>query len=189
MIRLTLVKTLSGTTGPFDLSIDLTIGQCSLLSLYGKSGSGKTTLLRMLAGLEKPDSGRIEVNGELWFDSSSGVNLPPQKRQAGMVFQQYALFPSMTVRENLLFAQDRKDPAKVDEMLELTGLSALKNRQPTTLSGGQQQRIALARAILRNPGILLLDEPLSALDLQTRTRLQDEIHAIHRRFGLTLNNS
>ncbi|MBN1279064.1 MAG: ABC transporter ATP-binding protein [Chlorobiaceae bacterium] len=185
MIRLTLVKTLSGTTGPFDLSIDLTIGQCSLLSLYGKSGSGKTTLLRMLAGLEKPDSGRIEVNGELWFDSSSGVNRPPQKRQAGMVFQQYALFPSMTVRENLLFAQDRKDPAKVDEMLELTGLSALKNRQPTTLSGGQQQRIALARAILRNPGILLLDEPLSALDLQTRTRLQDEIHAIHRRFGLT----
>lgn len=185
MISLSLVKTLSGAAGPFDLSVEVTIDQGSLLSLYGKSGSGKTTLLRMLAGLEKPDSGRIEVNGELWFDSQSGVNLPPQKRRVGMVFQQYALFPSMTVRENLLFAQNRKEPERVDEMLELTGLSALKNRFPSTLSGGQQQRVALARAILRKPGILLLDEPLSALDLQTRTRLQDEILAIHGRFGLT----
>ncbi|ACD89464.1 ABC transporter related [Chlorobium limicola DSM 245] len=185
MIRLSVTKTLSGSDGPFDLSVDLEMQPHSLLTLYGKSGSGKTTLLRMLAGLMKPDSGRIEVNGEVWFDSSKGVCLPPQKRKVGMVFQDYALFPTMSVQENLLFAQEKKEPRKVDEMLELTGLLALRKRYPGTLSGGQQQRVALARAILRSPKILLLDEPLSALDHKTRGALQDEILKVHQRFGLS----
>lgn len=185
MIRLTAEKKLSGANGPFTLSVDLEMQPESILTLYGKSGSGKTTLLRMLAGLEKPDSGRIEVNGVTWFDSESGINLPPQKRRVGMVFQDYALFPTMTVRENLLFAQEKKESRKVDDMLELTGLAALRDRYPETLSGGQRQRVALARAILRTPEILLLDEPLSALDQRTRGQLQDEILKVHRRFGLS----
>ncbi len=185
MIRITVEKKLSGAEGPFTLSIDLQMKPQSILTLYGKSGTGKTTLLRMLAGLVKPDSGSIEVNGEIWFDSSCGVCLPPQKRRVGMVFQDYALFPTMTVRENLLFAQEKKEPGKVEEMLELTGLLALRDRNPGSLSGGQQQRVALARAILRAPDILLLDEPLSALDQKTRGQLQDEILKVHHRFGLS----
>ncbi|MBV5326594.1 MAG: ABC transporter ATP-binding protein [Chlorobium sp.] len=185
MIRINVEKTLSGADGPFTLSVDLEMVSQSILTLYGKSGSGKTTILRMLAGLTKPDSGRIEVNGEIWFDSNNGVCLPPQKRKVGLVFQDYSLFPTMTVQDNLLFAQEKKEPCKVDEMLELTGLTALMKRYPKTLSGGQQQRVALARAILRKPAILLLDEPLSALDQQTRSRLQDEILTIHQRFELS----
>lgn len=185
MIRIDVTKKLLGANGPFDLSVNLEIAPESLLTLYGKSGSGKTTLLRMLAGLEKPDKGRIEVNKSVWFDSESGINIPPQKRKVGLVFQDYALFPTMTVQENLLFAQEKKAPRDVDKMLELTGLESLANRYPATLSGGQKQRVALARAILRTPDILLLDEPLSALDPNTRRRLQDEILRTHRQFGLS----
>lgn len=185
MITLELAKPLLGSDGPFELKLELTFRPGELVTLYGKSGSGKTTLLRMLAGLERPAAGRIEVNGRTWFDSAAGINLPPQKRRVGLVFQDYSLFPTMTVRENLRFAQSRRDDAKVEEMLELTGLSELRDRYPSALSGGQQQRVALARAIVREPEILLLDEPLSALDGTTRARLQDEILRIHGKLGLT----
>ncbi|MBV5302707.1 MAG: ABC transporter ATP-binding protein [Chlorobium sp.] len=185
MIQLCVQKTLAGADGPFDLSVDFVLPSENLFTLYGKSGSGKTTLLRMLAGLAKPDSGYIKVNGKTWFDSSANINLSPQKRKVGLVFQDYALFPTMTVRENLRFAQESKNEQKVKELLELTGLAALSNRFPSTLSGGQQQRVALARAILREPEILLLDEPLSALDQQTRNKLQNEILKFHKHFKLT----
>jgi len=185
VIRIDVTKKLMGADGPFELAVNLEIAPESLLTLYGKSGSGKTTLLRMLAGLEKPDRGKIEVNGKVWFDSRAKIDMPPQKRKVGLVFQDYALFPTMTVRENLLFAQEKKEPREVDKMLALTGLESLANRSPATLSGGQKQRVALARAILRTPDILLLDEPLSALDPNTRRRLQDEILKTHRQFGLS----
>ncbi|ACF44207.1 ABC transporter ATP-binding protein [Pelodictyon phaeoclathratiforme] len=185
MIHLSVSKTLSGTQGTFELSVDLSLQPGTLQTLYGKSGSGKSTLLRILAGLVKPDSGHIEVNGQIWFDSTARINLPPQKRKVGLVFQDYSLFPTMTVKENLLFAQEKRDEQKVNRLLELTDLQALKHRYPATLSGGQQQRVALARAILREPHILLLDEPLSALDQVTRNRLQDEILNFHKRFRLT----
>lgn len=185
MIRIDVTKKLLGADGPFELSINLEIAPETLLTLYGKSGSGKTTLLRMLAGLDMPDRGTIEVNGTMWFDSSAGICLSPQKRRVGLVFQDYALFPNMTIWENLLYAQEKKEPRAAEEMLRLTGLDSLRNRYPATLSGGQKQRVALARALLRNPDILLLDEPLSALDQQTRNRLQDEILRMHRRFGLS----
>lgn len=185
MIRIDVTKKLMGADGPFDLSINLEIAPETLLTLYGKSGSGKTTLLRMLAGLEMPDRGKIDVDGTVWFDSSAGICIPPQKRRVGLVFQDYALFPTMTVWENLLFAQEKKEQRTAEEMLLLTGLDSLRNRYPATLSGGQKQRVALARALLRNPAILLLDEPLSALDQTTRTRLQDEILKVHRHYGLS----
>ncbi|NTV93188.1 MAG: ABC transporter ATP-binding protein [Chlorobiaceae bacterium] len=185
MILLSVTKTLSGAEGPFELSLDLSLQPETLHTLYGSSGSGKTTILRIIAGLTQPDSGHIEVNGKVWLDSSARINLPPQKRKVGFVFQDYALFPAMTIRENLLFAQRTKNEQKVNELLDLTGLAALHNRYPATLSGGQQQRVALARAILREPDILLLDEPLSALDQNTRLKLQNEIMTFHKRFRLT----
>ncbi len=185
MITLCVNKTLAGAQGSFNLSVDVAIEPSTFLTLYGKSGSGKTTLLRMLAGLSKPDSGYIEVNGKVWFDSKSNINIAPQKRKVGLVFQDYALFPTMTVKGNLQFAQEAKNEQKVKELLDLTGLSELKDRFPSTLSGGQQQRVALARAILREPEILLLDEPLSALDQKTRNTLQNEILQFHKRFGLS----
>ncbi|NTU98026.1 MAG: ATP-binding cassette domain-containing protein [Chlorobiaceae bacterium] len=185
MIRLDVKKNLAGSGGPFTLSLDLCIEQGTLQTLYGRSGSGKTTLLRILAGLVTPESGCVEVNGATWFDSTRGINLPARKRRIGFVFQDYSLFPTMTIRENLLFAQDIRNTRKVGELLDLIDLGALADRYPSTLSGGQQQRVALARAVLREPEILLLDEPLSALDQKTRVLLQDEILRLHKAFNLT----
>jgi molybdate transport system ATP-binding protein len=185
MITLSVKKTLIGADGPFDLSVDLSVNQGELLSLFGVSGSGKTMLLRIVAGLEKPDEGVVEVHGKTWFDSRRGIHWAPQKRSIGFVFQDYSLFPTMTVYENLRYAQSRRNEAKISDILELTGLFELKDRLPATLSGGQKQRVALARAIIREPDILLLDEPLSALDMKTRSKLQNEILSIHRALGLT----
>ena len=161
------------------------IGEGESVCLFGPSGAGKTTLLRMLAGLIRPDSGRIEVDGQTWFDSAGGIDLPPQRRRAGLVFQDYALFPNMTVRGNLAYALPRGSPAsRIDELLEAIGLSGLSDRNPDTLSGGQKQRVAVARALVSNPRILLLDEPLSALDQAMRAQLQDEIAALQARYRL-----
>jgi len=153
--------------------------------LYGVSGAGKTTLLRMLAGLDQPDDGFIGVDEETWFDRRQGVCLSPQKRSIGLVFQNYALFPSMTVRRNLEFAAGRRKDPRVDMLLEMVGLEELQYRYPEGLSGGQQQRVALARALIRHPKILLLDEPLSALDEETREKLQEKILGLHKQLGLT----
>ena len=132
--------------------------------------------MRLIAGLETPDSGVIEVDGEVWFDSGKKINLPPQRRSIGFVFQDYALFPTMSVRDNLLFAaESAQQRHNVDELLELIELTNLAHRLPSTLSGGQKQRVALARALVRHPKILLLDEPLSALDPTMRQKLQDEL--------------
>jgi len=142
--------------------------------------------MRMIAGLEKPDSGSIEVDGEIWFDSSKKINLTPQKRSIGFVFQDYALFPTMSVRENLLFAADNtQQRSDVDKLIQLVELSQLRDRLPSSLSGGQKQRVALARALVRRPKILLLDEPLSALDPVMRQKLQDELSLIHEQLGVT----
>ncbi len=185
MIRLKLKKKLLGSLGKFDLDIDITIQENEFFAIYGKSGSGKTTILRMIAGLEKPEEGFISFNGIVYFDSTQKIHLPPQKRNVGYVFQNYALFPHMTVLENLEYAAENHRKKQIKELLELLDLYQLKDRYPNTLSGGQQQKVALARALVRNPKILLLDEPLSALDPNTRTRLQDEITKIHRYYGLT----
>lgn len=186
MIRLNITKHLDSAEGALNAHFELNIHDGEFLTLFGPSGAGKTTLLRLIAGLETPNSGIIEVDGEVWFDSVKKINLPPQKRSIGFVFQDYALFPTMSVRENLLFAADNTEQRhNADELLELVELTNLAHRIPATLSGGQKQRVALARALVRHPKILLLDEPLSALDTSMRQKLQDEIALVHERLGVT----
>ena len=186
MIELSLKKRLLSAEGPLELRLETTIEDGEFIAFFGESGAGKTTALRMIAGLETPDAGRIVVDGETWFDSQKKIDLPPAKRKIGFVFQDYALFPNMTVEENLRFAlQKGDDAAIVDELIETVGLCELADRLPAQLSGGQQQRVAMARALVRRPRLLLLDEPLSALDHAMRHRLQDELAEIHQRFGLT----
>jgi molybdate transport system ATP-binding protein len=184
MITINIVKKLHGAGGIINFELNHTFEKNEFWTIFGESGIGKTTLLRMIAGLETPDSGTIEVDGEVWFNSARRINLTPQKRRVGFVFQNYALFENMSVLDNLLFAQLKPDKNKAMEVLETMRLSDLSHRHPTHLSGGQKQRIALARAIVQQPKVLLLDEPLSALDALTRTRLQDELRSTHEQFGL-----
>jgi molybdate transport system ATP-binding protein len=182
-----LTKALHTAAGPRQLDVALTLAPGELLALSGPSGAGKTTLLRLLAGLDRPDGGFIQAESGSWYDQTRRQWLPPQRRQLGFVFQDYALFPNMTVRQNLAFAAEGQPEARriVTELLELLELTELAARRPAVLSGGQQQRVALARALARRPRLLLLDEPLSALDLPTRLRLQDVLAAVHRQFELT----
>ena len=186
MIEIDITKSLNGANGAILLQISTRLKTNDFISIFGKSGAGKTTLLRIIAGLEVADSGRIVVDNEVWFDSAKKINLPPQKRKIGFVFQDYALFPHFSVWKNLAFGlKDSRKKGKIDEILKLMELENLKNKLPKELSGGQKQRVALARALISNANILLLDEPLSALDNEMRGILQDEIIKLHRHFGLT----
>jgi molybdate transport system ATP-binding protein len=180
MIKIDISKKLHGATGVMNLSINLEIQENSFVALSGESGSGKTTLLRILAGLEEAD-GTIEVGGEIWQDVKS--RLPTQKRGIGFVFQDYALFANMSVEQNLLFVKNDKKLS--NQLLEMSGLSALRERMPNSLSGGQKQRVSLCRAMMNRPKLLLMDEPLSALDPSMRSKLQAEILALHKEFSTT----
>ncbi|WP_460427420.1 ATP-binding cassette domain-containing protein [Azotobacter armeniacus] len=182
-------KRLASTSGPIELNIELDLERGASLALLGPSGSGKTTLLRLLAGLQPADAGHIAAFGQLWLDSACGIDRPPRKRRAGLVFQDYALFPNMSVQGNVRFALPAGTPARrADELLELVGLAGLANERPARLSGGQQQRLALARALAAEPDLLLLDEPLSALDGTLRRELQDALASLreHQRTTLVL---
>jgi molybdate transport system ATP-binding protein len=156
--------------------------------LFGRSGSGKTTVLRCLAGLERPEAGRITLGDDVWFDARRGVNLSPRRRQIGFCFQDYALFPHLNVASNISFGlgelprvdRDRR----VDELLSLLRIARLGQRFPRQLSGGQQQRVALARALARRPRLLLLDEPLAALDAPTRDELRPELRGLLTSLGV-----
>lgn len=144
--------------------------------LFGPSGSGKTTLLRMLAGLDRPDGGRIEFDGATWFDARAAIHMPPQVRRVGYVTQESALFPHLSVRDNVGFGVPVPErPTRVPKMLSLMGVAELGDRFPEALSGGQKQRVALARAVAANPRVLLLDEPLSALDVIGRETLRRDL--------------
>jgi len=154
----------------YELELSLEVG--STLALVGPSGSGKSTVLRSVAGLMRPRSGRIAVDAETWFDGAGDVNLPPEQRRVGLVFQEYALFPHMNVRRNIEYA--RKHAA--DDYLERFRIAHLAEAHPPQLSGGEKQRVALARALARDPEVLLLDEPLSALDAHTKTTVRAELH-------------
>ncbi len=176
LIKVDVIKRISTVDGDIDLNIHFEIQKGELVTLFGKSGTGKTTVLRLIAGLATPDQGVIEVSGETWFDQRKQINLPARKRQLGFVFQEYTVFPHMTVEENLIYAlPDKTNRQKLEEFLEITQLKALRNKNAHQLSGGQKQRVALMRALLREPKILLLDEPFSSLDYEMRARLQDEL--------------
>ena len=180
MISLNIKKELHGSNGVMNLDINLSLQNGEFVALSGVSGSGKTTLLRVLAGLEEA-FGEIIVDGEIWLNEK--IKKPIQKRDIGFVFQDYALFPNLSVIDNLLYVKKDKDLAK--QLLSLTDLYELKNRYPDSLSGGQKQRVSLCRALMKRPKILLMDEPLSALDTHMRVKLQDEILALHKEFGTT----
>ncbi len=171
----------------WELRIDMSVKDGEILTLLGPSGCGKTTTLRIIAGFHQPDSGRV------WLGDTDITREPPYRRNIGVVFQDYALFPHMTVARNIAFGMRMKGGCtrrfmakRVQELLELVGLEGYEKRYPENLSGGEQQRIALLRALAPQPDMLLLDEPLSALDLQLRKRLRQEIKKIQRQLGITM---
>jgi molybdate transport system ATP-binding protein len=167
----------------FQLDVAYRLEEGRFLGIRGASGSGKTTLLRCLAGLCQPDSGCIQLGDEIWYRSTSRVSLLPQRRSVGLVFQDYALFPNMTVYGNVYYATG--DQERTRELLDLTQMIEFAHHFPRELSGGQKQRTALARALGRGPRLLLLDEPLSALDEDLRHSLGDELCRIQRETGVT----
>jgi putative spermidine/putrescine transport system ATP-binding protein len=180
-----LTRRFPGAAHPAVDGVSLALERGALLALLGPSGCGKTTTLRMIAGLEVPDAGRVLVAGR------DVTALPPHRRNTGVVFQSYALFPHLSAARNIAFGLEMRGvppaerAARVTEALALVGLSALAARKPRQLSGGQQQRVALARALAPRPDLLLLDEPLSALDAKLREEVRDEIRALQQRLGTT----
>jgi ABC-type sulfate/molybdate transport systems ATPase subunit len=159
----------------FELGVGLSIG-AETVALVGPSGAGKTTVLRAIAGLRRPDRGRIALGDHAWFDAEAKVDLPPEQRSVGLVFQEYALFPHMTVKANVAFGG--ASDARVAELLERVRIAHLAGEKPGGLSGGERQRVAVARALARDPRVLLLDEPLAALDAHTRGVVRGELQDI-----------
>lgn len=186
MIVIQIHKKLQAASGEMLLNVNFEIKENEFVTLYGASGSGKTTILRILSGLTQADTGFIEVDKKIWLNTNSKIQLPPQKRKIAYVFQDYALFPNMSVRENLSYALEKgQDDTIIEELLHLMGLPQLQHQKPAQLSGGQKQRVALARALVQQPRILLLDEPLSAVDHEMRIKLQDYILQAHLKYKLT----
>jgi molybdate transport system ATP-binding protein len=175
--------------GDFHLRARFAVGR-ELLVLFGHSGSGKSLTLKAIAGLLRPDAGRIAIGGVPVFDAARGIDVPPQQRGVGMVVQSYALFPHLTVRDNIAFGLDRlpkaERRARVDALLGLLGIAELAERRPEQISGGQAQRVALARALAPRPRLLLLDEPFSALDSAIRVGLRRELVRMKRELDLTI---
>jgi ABC-type sulfate/molybdate transport systems ATPase subunit len=155
----------------FALRVGLTVAPGETVALVGPSGAGKSTVLRAVAGLLDPDEGRVALGGDVWFDRARGVALAPERRAVGLVFQDYALFPHLTVAQNVAFG----GAARAQELMARLGIAALAGEKPGRLSGGERQRVALARALAREPGVLLLDEPLAALDAHTRAVVRGEL--------------
>jgi ABC-type sulfate/molybdate transport systems ATPase subunit len=165
-----------------DMTLDaaLEVAAGETLALVGPSGAGKTTVLRCVAGLSRPERGRVALGDEVWCDTAEGVDLAPERRRAGFVFQDYALFPHLDVRRNVAFGGTER----VDELLERLRITDLAAARPGKISGGERQRVALARALARDPAVLLLDEPLSALDSETRAHVRDELQDLFAELGL-----
>jgi molybdate transport system ATP-binding protein len=170
--------------GPIPLDVELSCQEGELFALVGPSGSGKSTVLRSIAGLYQPQHGMIMSNGAAWLDTEHAIDVPPHLRRVGLVFQSYALFPHKTALGNVAAALGHRPAAerkrRAHELLALVHLTGLEDRRPATLSGGEQQRVAVARALAREPAVLLLDEPFSAVDRRTRRLLHDELAGLRR---------
>jgi molybdate transport system ATP-binding protein len=170
----------------FELDVAFDIPRGKITALFGPSGAGKSSVLRLISGLEMAEDGFISNGSETWFDKAKGINLHPQQRSVGFVFQDYALFPHMTVEKNVAYGIKEKWRVKeIKDLIATAGLSGYERHYPAQLSGGQKQRVSLIRAIARKPDILLLDEPFSALDWQTRIQLQEDVKNIIKQFNVT----
>jgi molybdate transport system ATP-binding protein len=175
---------------PIPLDVAFTCRPGDVLAIFGPSGSGKTTILRTIAGLYRPAEGHVGCDGETWLDTGAATDLPAHRRRAGFVFQDYALFPHMTALGNVMAALGHRPPAerraRAEHLLDLVHLGARREAKPSRLSGGERQRVAVARALARDPAVLLLDEPFAAVDRAIRRRLQDEIDDIRRTLDIPL---
>ncbi len=186
MLEFELIKHFGKGKRRFLIDVKAALPTGKIIGIFGPSGAGKSSLLRLLSGLEKADNGFIKINDKLWSDTNKRIFLKPQQRAVGYLFQSYSLFPNMTVMENLTFAAEKDTPfSTLEKLLIATQLEEKKDQYPASLSGGEQQRAALARALIRRPSLLLLDEPLAALDETIRTSLQSYILSLHKRFQPT----
>ena len=183
MINIVVEKKLKAYHGQQVLRVNRQFETGSTTKIYGPSGSGKTTFLKIIAGLVTPEKGIVRVDAVSWFNAGAKINLPAQKRNTGFVFQQYALFPNMSVRQHLEYAT--KDDAWIKRLLLLGKLDTLQEHKPDYLSGGQQQRLAILRALVTKPQILLMDEPFSALDAKMKTELIAELKVLLKELGTT----
>lgn len=169
---------------PLQVQLECDAGR--VLAIVGPSGSGKTTVLRSIAGLFRPETGLIQCHDQIWLDTGRNIFIPPKQRHVGMLFQNYALFPHLSVRRNITIAMQKNAAVHVDDLLASVNLHGLEDRIPATLSGGQQQRVALARALARQPDVLLLDEPFSAVDQVTRRKLRLELKQLIRALDIPI---
>lgn len=185
MIQVDIQKQLNGASGNFTLDLKATFQPNKLYAVFGESGCGKTTFFKMLSGIVNPDSGIIIHNNQTLFDKTKKINIPTWKRNIGFVFQNYALFPHLSVYKNIIFGLDKAMQSQVDSLIELLNLAKLCDKKPKNLSGGQAQKVALARSILQNPKILLLDEPFSGLDQNAKNTLQQELKNTLKHFDFT----
>jgi molybdate transport system ATP-binding protein len=184
MISIDIEKSLKAFKSQRKLKVDRKFEKGSITKIYGPSGSGKTTFLKIIAGLIAPEKGSIIVDETIWFEPLSGVDLSPQKRMVGFVFQDYALFPNMTVQQHLEYATD--EAQWINRLLAIGRLEAFTRHKPEYLSGGQQQRLAILRALAPKPKVLLMDEPFSALDPEMKTALINELKIIFDELGITV---
>ena len=182
MLNISLQKTWK----EFGLDVSFEIPRGKVTALFGPSGAGKSSILRIISGLETADGGIILHGREVWFDDAKGIHLPPQQRSIGFVFQDFALFPHLTVERNVAYGiKEKRRLNELKDLISLVGLSGYEHYYPAQLSGGQKQRVALIRALARKPDLLLLDEPLSALDWETRRQLQEDLKKIIKQFHVT----
>jgi len=184
MITINIEKKLKAYSGQQWLKINREFIDGSIIKIYGPSGAGKTTFLKIIAGLATPEKGFIKINDTIWLDTAVGIFLSPQKRRIGFVFQDYALFPNMTVREHLEYAT--KDTQWINRLLTIGKLETLSTHKPGHLSGGQQQRLAILRALAIKPKLLLMDEPFSALDHDMKMVLIDDLKVLFAELRLTV---
>ena len=186
MIEIQIRHQIFTSSGNKFLEVDERISEGSFVHVSGDSGIGKTTFFKVLSGLVVPDFGFIKLNDKILLDTANKIFLPPQKRNISLMFQNYALFPNMTVKQNIAFAQTEKDDNIVDELLENFALKTFENTSPSKLSGGQQQRVALARTLAQNAEIVLLDEPFSAVDIAMRKVMLNELLEFNKNNNSTL---